>query len=155
MRLIKDGMNYKMCYYFSNFSTVLSISISIFTLLSLCGLFFSLQLNSMYEQLSSSHKQLEEEMRELADKKESVAHWEAQITEIIQWWVEPPTCSHLPSHLQRKTLWWWPLPRSAWLCRSRSCGWCRSSGHLVTIHHFSVLNKNTDDFMLHFEVRLN
>uniref|UniRef100_A0A673MB18 non-specific serine/threonine protein kinase n=1 Tax=Sinocyclocheilus rhinocerous TaxID=307959 RepID=A0A673MB18_9TELE len=33
----------------------------------------------------SSHRQLEEEMRELADKKESVAHWEAQITEIIQW----------------------------------------------------------------------
>ncbi|MEQ2160977.1 hypothetical protein GOODEAATRI_004931 [Goodea atripinnis] len=33
----------------------------------------------------SSNQQLEEEMRELADKKESVAHWEAQITEIIQW----------------------------------------------------------------------
>uniref|UniRef100_A0A8C1E1J8 Serine/threonine-protein kinase MRCK alpha n=1 Tax=Cyprinus carpio carpio TaxID=630221 RepID=A0A8C1E1J8_CYPCA len=43
------------------------------------------KLSSMYEQLSSSHRQLEEEMRELADKKESVAHWEAQITEIIQW----------------------------------------------------------------------
>uniref|UniRef100_A0A672P3C4 non-specific serine/threonine protein kinase n=1 Tax=Sinocyclocheilus grahami TaxID=75366 RepID=A0A672P3C4_SINGR len=37
------------------------------------------------KKLSCSHKQLEEEMRELADKKESVAHWEAQITEIIQW----------------------------------------------------------------------
>lgn len=57
----------------------------------------------MYEQLSSSHRQLEEEMRELADKKESVAHWEAQITEIIQWWVEPPTCSRVTSHLPRKT----------------------------------------------------
>ncbi|XP_039548177.1 serine/threonine-protein kinase MRCK alpha isoform X2 [Pimephales promelas] len=43
------------------------------------------KLTSMYEQLSSTHRQLEEEMRELADKKESVAHWEAQITEIIQW----------------------------------------------------------------------
>ncbi|XP_077075936.1 serine/threonine-protein kinase MRCK alpha isoform X3 [Siphateles boraxobius] len=43
------------------------------------------KLNSMYEELSSSHRLLEEEMRELADKKESVAHWEAQITEIIQW----------------------------------------------------------------------
>ncbi|KAF4099682.1 serine/threonine-protein kinase MRCK alpha isoform X4 [Onychostoma macrolepis] len=43
------------------------------------------KLSSVYEQLSSSHRQLEEEMRELADKKESVAHWEAQITEIIQW----------------------------------------------------------------------
>ncbi|KAG7328380.1 hypothetical protein KOW79_008324 [Hemibagrus wyckioides] len=38
-----------------------------------------------YKKLNSNHKQLEEEMRELADKKESVAHWEAQITEIIQW----------------------------------------------------------------------
>uniref|UniRef100_A0A672PUG3 non-specific serine/threonine protein kinase n=1 Tax=Sinocyclocheilus grahami TaxID=75366 RepID=A0A672PUG3_SINGR len=35
--------------------------------------------------LSETRVQLEEEMRELADKKESVAHWEAQITEIIQW----------------------------------------------------------------------
>ncbi|XP_059368449.1 serine/threonine-protein kinase MRCK alpha-like isoform X4 [Carassius carassius] len=43
------------------------------------------KLSSIYEELSSSHRQLEEEMRELADKKESVAHWEAQITEIIQW----------------------------------------------------------------------
>uniref|UniRef100_A0A8C9SAW2 Serine/threonine-protein kinase MRCK alpha n=1 Tax=Scleropages formosus TaxID=113540 RepID=A0A8C9SAW2_SCLFO len=33
----------------------------------------------------STNRQMEEEMRELADKKESVAHWEAQITEIIQW----------------------------------------------------------------------
>lgn len=54
-------------------------------------LFF--QLKSMYEVLSSSHKQVEEEMRELADKKESVAHWEAQITEIIQWWVDAATWS--------------------------------------------------------------
>uniref|UniRef100_A0A672R051 Serine/threonine-protein kinase MRCK alpha n=1 Tax=Sinocyclocheilus grahami TaxID=75366 RepID=A0A672R051_SINGR len=43
------------------------------------------KLSSIYEQLSNSHRQLEEEMRDLADKKESVAHWEAQITEIIQW----------------------------------------------------------------------
>uniref|UniRef100_A0A8C1SPP5 non-specific serine/threonine protein kinase n=1 Tax=Cyprinus carpio TaxID=7962 RepID=A0A8C1SPP5_CYPCA len=40
---------------------------------------------SSFEKLSCNHKQLDEEMRELADKKESVAHWEAQITEIIQW----------------------------------------------------------------------
>jgi len=31
------------------------------------------------------NQQLEEEVKDLADKKESVAHWEAQITEIIQW----------------------------------------------------------------------
>ncbi|KAL2098588.1 hypothetical protein ACEWY4_005068 [Coilia grayii] len=42
-------------------------------------------MTSQYEKLSVSNKQLEEELRELADKKESVAHWEAQITEIIQW----------------------------------------------------------------------
>ncbi|MGH0122854.1 UNVERIFIED_CONTAM: hypothetical protein FKN15_008561 [Acipenser sinensis] len=42
-------------------------------------------LTAMFEKLSSSNRQLEDEMRELADKKESVAHWEAQITEIIQW----------------------------------------------------------------------
>ncbi|XP_059375881.1 serine/threonine-protein kinase MRCK alpha isoform X5 [Carassius carassius] len=38
-----------------------------------------------FEKLSCSNIQLEEEMREQTDKKESVAHWEAQITEIIQW----------------------------------------------------------------------
>uniref|UniRef100_A0A8C9TPJ4 Serine/threonine-protein kinase MRCK alpha n=1 Tax=Scleropages formosus TaxID=113540 RepID=A0A8C9TPJ4_SCLFO len=43
------------------------------------------KVTSMFEKLSSTNKQLEEEMRDLADKKESVAHWEAQITEIIQW----------------------------------------------------------------------
>uniref|UniRef100_A0A673VMG3 Serine/threonine-protein kinase MRCK alpha n=1 Tax=Salmo trutta TaxID=8032 RepID=A0A673VMG3_SALTR len=41
--------------------------------------------NELDKKLSSSNRQLEEEMRELADKKESAAHWEAQITEIIQW----------------------------------------------------------------------
>lgn len=45
------------------------------------------QMTSMFEKLSSSNKQLEEEMKELADRKESVAHWETQITEIIQWCV--------------------------------------------------------------------
>uniref|UniRef100_A0A8C8SUJ2 Serine/threonine-protein kinase MRCK alpha n=1 Tax=Pelusios castaneus TaxID=367368 RepID=A0A8C8SUJ2_9SAUR len=43
------------------------------------------KLTAMFERLSMNHRQLEEEMRDLADKKESVAHWEAQITEIIQW----------------------------------------------------------------------
>lgn len=46
---------------------------------------FRLQLTGMFEKVSSSNRQLEDELRELADKKESVAHWEAQITEIIQW----------------------------------------------------------------------
>ncbi|NXI47835.1 MRCKA kinase, partial [Galbula dea] len=43
------------------------------------------KLTAMFERLSMNNRQLEEEMRDLADKKESVAHWEAQITEIIQW----------------------------------------------------------------------
>ncbi|XP_073194765.1 serine/threonine-protein kinase MRCK alpha isoform X3 [Lepidochelys kempii] len=43
------------------------------------------KLTMMFERLSMNNRQLEEEMRDLADKKESVAHWEAQITEIIQW----------------------------------------------------------------------
>lgn len=42
-------------------------------------------MTSAFEKLNCSNKQLEEKMRELADKKESVTHWEAQITEIIQW----------------------------------------------------------------------
>ncbi|XP_073712314.1 serine/threonine-protein kinase MRCK alpha isoform X2 [Misgurnus anguillicaudatus] len=43
------------------------------------------KLRSAFEEVSSRHKQLEEEMKEMTDKQESVAHWEAQITEIIQW----------------------------------------------------------------------
>ncbi|XP_063775021.1 serine/threonine-protein kinase MRCK alpha isoform X3 [Pseudophryne corroboree] len=43
------------------------------------------KLTATFERQSVNNRQLEEEMRDLADKKESVAHWEAQITEIIQW----------------------------------------------------------------------
>ncbi|XP_066451224.1 serine/threonine-protein kinase MRCK alpha isoform X2 [Eleutherodactylus coqui] len=43
------------------------------------------KLSSSLEKQNINNRQLEEEMRDLADKKESVAHWEAQITEIIQW----------------------------------------------------------------------
>ncbi|XP_021054491.1 serine/threonine-protein kinase MRCK alpha isoform X12 [Mus pahari] len=43
------------------------------------------KLTSLYENLSLRNQHLEEEVKDLADKKESVAHWEAQITEIIQW----------------------------------------------------------------------
>ncbi|KAM4861860.1 serine/threonine-protein kinase MRCK alpha isoform 9-T9 [Thomomys bottae] len=44
-----------------------------------------LKLTTLYENLSVHSQHLEEEVKDLADKKESVAHWEAQITEIIQW----------------------------------------------------------------------
>lgn len=50
------------------------------------------QLTTLYENLSIRNQQLEEEVKDLADKKESVAHWEAQITEIIQWWVLVSVC---------------------------------------------------------------
>ncbi|XP_007464239.1 PREDICTED: serine/threonine-protein kinase MRCK alpha isoform X3 [Lipotes vexillifer] len=43
------------------------------------------KLTTLYENLSTCNQQLEEEVKDLADKKESVAHWEAQITEVIQW----------------------------------------------------------------------
>uniref|UniRef100_A0A3Q2GT04 Serine/threonine-protein kinase MRCK alpha n=1 Tax=Equus caballus TaxID=9796 RepID=A0A3Q2GT04_HORSE len=43
------------------------------------------KLTTLYENLSVHNQQLEEEVKDLADKRESVAHWEAQITEIIQW----------------------------------------------------------------------
>ncbi|KAM4861853.1 serine/threonine-protein kinase MRCK alpha isoform 2-T2 [Thomomys bottae] len=43
------------------------------------------KLTTLYENLSVHSQHLEEEVKDLADKKESVAHWEAQITEIIQW----------------------------------------------------------------------
>ncbi|CAO2638629.1 Serine/threonine-protein kinase MRCK alpha [Lemmus lemmus] len=43
------------------------------------------KLSTLYESLSLRNQHLEEEVKDLADKKESVAHWEAQITEIIQW----------------------------------------------------------------------
>lgn len=61
-----------------------SSSPALFYMTAVCLCFFA-QLTGMFEKVNNSNRQLEEEMRELADKKESVAHWEAQITEIIQW----------------------------------------------------------------------
>ncbi|XP_051003962.1 serine/threonine-protein kinase MRCK alpha isoform X12 [Acomys russatus] len=43
------------------------------------------KLTTLYESVSLRNQHLEEEVKDIADKKESVAHWEAQITEIIQW----------------------------------------------------------------------
>ncbi|XP_078593891.1 serine/threonine-protein kinase MRCK alpha-like isoform X23 [Branchiostoma floridae x Branchiostoma japonicum] len=43
------------------------------------------KLSSANEKLIITSRQYEEELREMAEKKESVAHWEAQIAEIIQW----------------------------------------------------------------------
>ena len=41
----------------------------------------------MLDDSASVQKQLEEELREVADKREAVTHWEEQIAEIIQWLV--------------------------------------------------------------------
>lgn len=41
------------------------------------------------DKLTAQNRQLEDELQDLAAKKESVAHWEAQIAEIIQWYVWP------------------------------------------------------------------
>lgn len=37
------------------------------------------------DKLTAQNRQLEDELQDLSSKKESVAHWEAQIAEIIQW----------------------------------------------------------------------
>lgn len=39
------------------------------------------------DKLTAQNRQLEDELQDLASKRESVAHWEAQIAEIIQWYV--------------------------------------------------------------------
>ncbi|XP_066439051.1 serine/threonine-protein kinase MRCK gamma [Eleutherodactylus coqui] len=43
------------------------------------------KLKTISEKMSASQKQLEEEVRLLEDKKETLANWEAQITDILQW----------------------------------------------------------------------
>uniref|UniRef100_A0A9J7YKE2 non-specific serine/threonine protein kinase n=1 Tax=Cyprinus carpio carpio TaxID=630221 RepID=A0A9J7YKE2_CYPCA len=43
------------------------------------------RLCNFVDKLTAQNRQLEDELQDLASKKESVAHWEAQIAEIIQW----------------------------------------------------------------------
>lgn len=43
------------------------------------------QLCSFVDNLTAQNRQLEDDFQDLSSKKESVAHWEAQIAEIIQW----------------------------------------------------------------------
>lgn len=49
----------------------------------ICGSFKQQQ--SAMNDLVKEKNQLEQEMREIYDKRESVAQWEAQISEIIKW----------------------------------------------------------------------
>ncbi|XP_056403217.1 serine/threonine-protein kinase MRCK beta [Hyla sarda] len=43
------------------------------------------RLCSFVDKLTTQNRQMEDELQDLTTKKESVAHWEAQIAEIIQW----------------------------------------------------------------------
>uniref|UniRef100_A0A8C5PPX3 non-specific serine/threonine protein kinase n=1 Tax=Leptobrachium leishanense TaxID=445787 RepID=A0A8C5PPX3_9ANUR len=43
------------------------------------------RLSSLVDRFRSQNRQLEDELQDLTAKKDSVAHWEAQIAEIIQW----------------------------------------------------------------------
>ncbi|XP_034382898.1 serine/threonine-protein kinase MRCK beta isoform X2 [Cyclopterus lumpus] len=43
------------------------------------------KLCNFVDQLTAQNRQLEDDLQDLSSKKESVAHWEAQIAEIIQW----------------------------------------------------------------------
>ncbi|XP_029282148.1 serine/threonine-protein kinase MRCK beta isoform X2 [Cottoperca gobio] len=43
------------------------------------------KLCAFVDKLTAQNRQLEDELQDLSSKKESVAHWEAQIAEIIQW----------------------------------------------------------------------
>lgn len=54
---------------------------------ALTEIIFFFQLCSFVDKLTAQNRQLEDELQDLAAKKESVAHWEAQIAEIIQWCV--------------------------------------------------------------------
>ena len=45
-----------------------------------------LQMTESLDRTIASHRKLEEDMRDSNEKKDAVAHWEAQIAEIIQWY---------------------------------------------------------------------
>jgi serine/threonine-protein kinase MRCK len=45
----------------------------------------SFQLTESVGRIQSERRQLEEEYEELRNKKDAIAQWEAQISEIIQW----------------------------------------------------------------------
>ena len=51
-----------------------------------------LQMTETLKRTTSAHRKLEEEMRDSNEKKDAVAHWEAQIAEIIQWYVLAQLC---------------------------------------------------------------
>lgn len=55
------------------------------TCLCSCSVSASSQLCSFVDNLTAQNRQLEDDFQDLSSKKESVAHWEAQIAEIIQW----------------------------------------------------------------------
>ena len=71
-------------FVLSDFESCFWITLCSCTIIPLCS-FLPQQTSSELEKLIRDHRVLEEEFREISEKKDSVAHWEAQISEIIQW----------------------------------------------------------------------
>ena len=61
------------------------VGISISFLFLVCFVFCFPQQMNRIESLMRERSQMEEEIRDIYDKRESVAQWEAQISEIIKW----------------------------------------------------------------------
>ena len=57
-----------------------------FTPLLYWNVIIDLQMTESLDRTIASHRKLEEDMRDSNEKKDAVAHWEAQIAEIIQWY---------------------------------------------------------------------
>lgn len=74
---------YYSCLRCSTLSPIISVVLSLH-MLSNCPPLSS-QLCSFVDKLTAQNRQLEDDLQDLSSKKESVAHWEAQIAEIIQW----------------------------------------------------------------------
>ena len=57
-----------------------------FSLRSYWNVIIDLQMTESLDRTIAAHRKLEEDMRDSNEKKDAVAHWEAQIAEIIQWY---------------------------------------------------------------------
>lgn len=71
-------------YYYSSTTTTTSLCVVLLQV-KVLTVALSSQLCSFVDKLTAQNRQLEDELQDLSSKKESVAHWEAQIAEIIQW----------------------------------------------------------------------
>ena len=67
-------------------STLCTCYIGRFSLHSYWNVIIDLQMTESLDRTIAAHRKLEEDMRDSNEKKDAVAHWEAQIAEIIQWY---------------------------------------------------------------------